>query len=154
MNALPAPLRHLLENAAQDARDVAEAGALAALAEFPGLPDEKVSRLRGVARAAADGLLDRDRLRALPVSDALTELQGLRGVGPFAAQGILHRGAGLVDEVTDDEVTREAVMLAYRRADITRLKTRNDRGEMVPLGALVTVRVTGVDVEGLTAELA
>ena len=31
MNALPAPLRRLLENAAQDARDVAEAGALAAL---------------------------------------------------------------------------------------------------------------------------
>jgi DNA-3-methyladenine glycosylase II len=87
---------------------------LAALATFPGLPDEKLSRLRGIARAAADGLLDRDRLRALPVSDALTELQGLRGVGPFAAQGILHRGAGLVDEVTDDEVTREAVMLAYR----------------------------------------
>jgi DNA-3-methyladenine glycosylase II len=87
---------------------------LAALATFPGLPDEKLSRLRGIARAAADGLLDRERLRALPVSDALTELQGLRGVGPFAAQGILHRGAGLVDEVTDDEVTREAVMLAYR----------------------------------------
>jgi hypothetical protein len=31
MNALPAPLRRLLENAAKDARDVAEAGALAAL---------------------------------------------------------------------------------------------------------------------------
>jgi DNA-3-methyladenine glycosylase II len=90
---------------------------LAALAEFPGLPDEKVSRLRGVARAAADGLLDRDRLRAVPVPEALADLQRLRGVGPFAAQGILHRGAGLVDDVTDDEVTREAVMLAYRLSD-------------------------------------
>ena len=86
---------------------------LVALAAFAGLPDEKVSRLRGIAQAAADGLLDRDRLRAMPVSVALAELQRLRGVGPFAAQGILHRGAGLVDEVTDDEVTREAVMLAY-----------------------------------------
>jgi DNA-3-methyladenine glycosylase II len=87
---------------------------LAALGTFPGLSDEKLSRLRGVAQAAADGLLDRDRLRALPVPEALAELQLLRGVGPFASQGILHRGAGLVDEVTDDEVTREAVMVAYR----------------------------------------
>jgi DNA-3-methyladenine glycosylase II len=87
---------------------------LAALDTFPGLPGEKLSRLRGIAQAADEGRLDRTLLRALPVSDALAELQGLRGVGPFAAQGILHRGAGLVDDVTDDEVTREAVMLAYR----------------------------------------
>jgi DNA-3-methyladenine glycosylase II len=86
---------------------------LVALEAFPGLPDEKLGRLRGIAQAAADGLLDRDRLRALPVPAALAELQLLRGVGPFASQGILHRGAGLVDAVTDDEVTREAVMLAY-----------------------------------------
>jgi DNA-3-methyladenine glycosylase II len=88
---------------------------------FPGLPDKKLGRLRGIAQAAADGLLDRERLRALPVPEALEELQHLRGVGPFAAQGILHRGAGLVDEVTDDEVTREAVMLARpscRTADV------------------------------------
>ena len=86
---------------------------LIALDAFPGLPDEKLSRLRGIARAAVDGLLDRDRLRGLPVPEALAELQRLRGVGPFAAQGILHRGAGLVDDVPDDEVTGEAVMLAY-----------------------------------------
>lgn len=86
---------------------------LAALGTFPGLPEEKLGRLRGVALAAAEGLLDRARLRAMPVPDALADLQRLRGVGPFAAQGILHRGAGLVDEVTDDEVTAEAVQLAY-----------------------------------------
>jgi DNA-3-methyladenine glycosylase II len=86
---------------------------LAAIETFPGLPDEKISRLRGIAQAAVDGLLDRDRLRGLPVPEALADLRLLRGVGPFASQGILHRGAGLVDEVTDDEVTREAVMLAY-----------------------------------------
>ncbi len=86
---------------------------LVALEAFPGLPEEKLGRLRGIARAAADGFLDRDRLRGLPVPDALAELQRLRGVGPFASQGILHRGAGVVDDVTDDEVTREAVMLAY-----------------------------------------
>jgi DNA-3-methyladenine glycosylase II len=102
---------------------------LAALDTFPGLPDEKLSRLRGIAQAADEGRLDRARLRALPVSDALTELQGLRGVGPFAAQGILHRGAGLVDEVTDDEVTREAVMLAYHLPD------RPNHGDVLEIAA-------------------
>ncbi len=100
---------------------------LIALEAFPGVPDEKLGRLRGIARAAADGMLDRDRLRGLTVPQALEELQRLRGVGPFAAQGILHRGAGLVDEVTDDEVTSEAVMLAYglpgrpARSDVLRI---------------------------------
>ncbi|MGZ3587114.1 MAG: DNA-3-methyladenine glycosylase family protein [Candidatus Limnocylindrales bacterium] len=90
---------------------------LGALSAFPGLPEEKLVRLRGIARAAADGELDRARLRGLPVVEALADLRRLRGVGPVAAQGILHRGAGLVDEVTDDEVTREAVMLAYNLPD-------------------------------------
>ncbi len=90
---------------------------LLGLEAFPGLPDEKLNRLHGIARAAIDGSLDRDRLRALPVAEVLAELQRLRGVGPFASQGILHRGAGLVDDVTDDEVTREAVMRAYHRPD-------------------------------------
>ena len=86
---------------------------LADLDAFDGVPDEKTARLRGIARAAAEGKLDRERLRALPIDDALADLQRLRGVGPFAAQGILHRGAGLVDAVTDDDVTREAVEMAY-----------------------------------------
>ena len=90
---------------------------LAALATFPGLPEEKLVRLRGIAQAAADGRLDRARLRAMPVPEALAELRALRGVGPFAAQGILHRGAGLVDDVTDDDVTREAVQVAYGLPD-------------------------------------
>jgi DNA-3-methyladenine glycosylase II len=90
---------------------------LATLAAFPGLPEEKLARLRGVALVAAEGRLDRARLRAMPVPEALAELQAIRGVGPFASQGILHRGVGLVDEVTDDDVTREAVQLAYDLPD-------------------------------------
>lgn len=78
-----------------------------------GLPDEKLARLRGIAIAALDGVLDRERLRSLPVTAALTELSALRGVGPFSAQGILFRGAGLVDAVTDDPVTKEAVQRLY-----------------------------------------
>ena len=35
-----------------------------ALTEFPGINEEKVTRLHGIAEAALDGRLDRDRLRA------------------------------------------------------------------------------------------
>ncbi|HEV2235062.1 MAG TPA: hypothetical protein VGR57_00240 [Ktedonobacterales bacterium] len=84
------------------------------LAEFPGLSAEKVERLHGIAAAALDSWLDRDTLRALPLAEALARLRTLRGVGDFFAQGILLRGAGVVDEVTDEDVTKEAVQLAYK----------------------------------------
>jgi DNA-3-methyladenine glycosylase II len=86
---------------------------LLALDSVRGLPREKVVRLHGVARAAIDGALDRRRLRSLPVHAALAELTALHGVGPFSAQGILFRGAGVVDEVTDDPVSKQAVQRLY-----------------------------------------
>ncbi len=87
--------------------------ALAGMAGFPGLSAEKVKRLQVVARAAMDGLLDRARLRAMPVEQALETLRALHGIGPFSAQGTLFRGAGLVDGVPDDDVTKQAVQRAY-----------------------------------------
>jgi DNA-3-methyladenine glycosylase II len=78
-----------------------------------GLSEEKLRRLHAVARAALDGVLDRERLRALPVPTALEELTAIHGVGPFSAQGILHRGAGVVDDITDDPVSKEAVQRLY-----------------------------------------
>ncbi|HSP65385.1 MAG TPA: hypothetical protein VLO10_04260 [Candidatus Deferrimicrobium sp.] len=86
---------------------------LLTLTAVRGLADEKLVRLHGIARAALDGTLERRRLRALPVGTALAELSELRGVGPFSAQGILFRGAGVVDGVTDDPVTKEAVQRLY-----------------------------------------
>ena len=74
---------------------------------------EKMERLHGIAEAALAGRLDRQRLRAMPAADALADLRSLRGVGAFIAQGILIRGAGLADEVSDDEVTSQAVQYAY-----------------------------------------
>ncbi len=71
-------------------------------------------RLHGVARAALDGVLDRARLRALPVARRSRRCLELRGVGPFSAQGIVFRGAGVVDEVTDEPVSRRAVQRLYR----------------------------------------
>lgn len=84
------------------------------LTSFKGVNAEKIQRLHGIAQAALDGLLDRNYLRSLPVEQALEKLRSLTGIGPFFAQGILLRGAGLRDEVTDDDVTKEAVQLAYK----------------------------------------
>ncbi len=83
------------------------------LREFKGLSEIKVSRLHGVAEAAGSGLLDRDSLRALDEREALEQLRGIPGIGPFFAQGILHRGAGTVDALTADRLTSEALQRAY-----------------------------------------
>jgi len=74
---------------------------------------EKMDRVHGIAEAALSGRLDRERLRAMPYVEALADLRALRGVGAFIAQGILIRGASLVDELSDDEVTAQAVQYAY-----------------------------------------
>ena len=81
---------------------------------LPGISSIKLDRLRSLARAAHDGLLDRDRLRVLSLERALAELQTLPGIGPFFAQGILYRGAGLVDGLSDDAITHHAVTKRYR----------------------------------------
>ena len=43
----------------------------------------------------------------------MAALRQIAGIGPFFAQGILMRGAGLVDAVTDDEVSSQALQRAY-----------------------------------------
>lgn len=67
---------------------------LAALDSFPGLPDRKVDWLRALAAAALDERLDARRLRAMPRERALADLRALPGIGGFAAELILLRGAG------------------------------------------------------------
>ncbi len=95
-----------------------------------GLDAERLVRLRGIADAALDGTLDRRRLRGLSVERALTEIRGLRGIGEFFAQGILFRGAGIVDDITNDEQLRLAVQRAYGisalpdSADVERIAER------------------------------
>jgi DNA-3-methyladenine glycosylase II len=91
---------------------------LLSLTRYQGLNETKMERLHAVARAAADGFLDRQALRAMPIEQALEKLKELPGVGPFFAQGILHRGAGLVDAVTDDEMSRYVVQRAYKLATL------------------------------------
>jgi DNA-3-methyladenine glycosylase II len=81
---------------------------------FPGLPDEKVRRLRGIADAALSGELDAEKLRSMPREEALTQLRTLRGIGPFYSTLILVRAAGARDELPAGEPRfREAVRDAY-----------------------------------------
>jgi 3-methyladenine DNA glycosylase/8-oxoguanine DNA glycosylase len=94
-----------------------------------GLPERKIERLHGVARAALSGLLDREQLRARAkksLAETLKELQDIHGVGPFFASGILFRGAGLVDELMDDARTLRTVQQAYKKTEsltVEQLKT-------------------------------
>jgi DNA-3-methyladenine glycosylase II len=67
------------------------------LSRADGLNAEKVARLRAVASAALDGLLDTEYLRALPEWEALARLQTIRGVGPWSAGHIYYRGAAPID---------------------------------------------------------
>jgi len=73
-------------------------GALLRVREFPGLPEEKLRRLHGVAEAARAGDLDVGRLRALGPVGARQALRRVRGIGPFWASGIGLRACGVVDE--------------------------------------------------------
>jgi DNA-3-methyladenine glycosylase II len=79
-----------------------------------GLSQVKVARLHDLARAALDGVLDTERLRALPEAEALTELQALPGVGPWTASAVLLRGCGIADALPlADDISRTAVASLY-----------------------------------------
>ncbi len=88
---------------------------LRVLERFPGLSEEKIARLRAVAQAACDGLLDAEHLRGLGEARALTELQKLRGVGPWAASHIYFRGAAPCDGLpTAEPRVLHGLAAAYR----------------------------------------
>jgi DNA-3-methyladenine glycosylase II len=65
----------------------------------PGLPEEKLARLRAVAEAALAGRLDPERLRAMTPDEAAADLQTIRGVGAWTASHIYFRGAAPRDEL-------------------------------------------------------
>ncbi|GIH94158.1 DNA-3-methyladenine glycosylase family protein [Planobispora siamensis] len=75
-----------------------------------GLPAQKEEWLRGLARAALDGVLTAEHLRALDPDKALAELRALPGVGPFSAGLILIRGAGAPDAFPGDEPRLFAIL--------------------------------------------
>jgi len=87
--------------------------------EVRGLASTKLNWLHGLARAALDGKLDTETLRAMPRDEALGRLRELPGVGPFTAEAVWLRGCGVVDELpTTEGMTLQAVGSLYDRPNI------------------------------------
>ncbi len=64
---------------------------------LPGLPEERLRRLQGVATAAIEGKLDAAALRAAEPAQAMGEMLELRGIGPFYGELIIVRATGVTD---------------------------------------------------------
>lgn len=85
-----------------------------------GVSAQKQEWLRGLARAALDGRLDSETLRAMSYDDAIAALRELAGIGPWTAEAIMLRSCGLVDELpSTEEVTVRAVADLYGRPGVT-----------------------------------
>ena len=70
---------------------------LLSVPSFPGIPQDKIRRLHGVADAALAGGLDVGHLRALGPERAMAELQQIDGIGPFYSALVVIRGTGFTD---------------------------------------------------------
>jgi DNA-3-methyladenine glycosylase II len=67
------------------------------------LPGRKGEYLRAVAEAALDGLLDGAALRAVDPGQAVQRVQQVKGLGPFAAELVVVRGANAPDALPRHE---------------------------------------------------
>jgi DNA-3-methyladenine glycosylase II len=111
---------------------------------FAGVSVEKWRRLQVIARAALDGELDVEALRAAPFGHALERLQQLHGIGAWTAEGVLVRGCGLADALSLTEPhCRQAMQLAYGLPTIPSPQEFAARAEAWrPYRAWVTVLLT------------
>jgi DNA-3-methyladenine glycosylase II len=73
-----------------------------------GLPGRKGEYLGAVAEAALDGLLDGAALRALDPDQAIQRVQQVKGLGPFAAELVVLRGANAPDGLPGHEPRLDA----------------------------------------------
>lgn len=67
------------------------------------LPGRKAEYLRAVADAALDGLLDGASLRSVDSGEAISRVQDIKGLGPFAAKLVVLRGASAPDAMPGHE---------------------------------------------------
>lgn len=72
------------------------------------LPGRKAEYLRAVAEAALEGRLDGAGLRAIDPEDAVRVVQEIKGLGPFAAELVVVRGANAPDALPHHERRLEA----------------------------------------------
>jgi len=77
--------------------------AMLTVESFAGLPQEKIDRLQGVARAALNGQLDVERVRAMDPDEAMADLQTIKGIGPFYSALIVIRASGHADVLPTNE---------------------------------------------------
>ena len=78
-------------------------GALLGVTSFPGIAEDRMRRLHGVARAALDGQLDAGRLLELGPDRAMTRLREISGIGPFYSSLIVIRATGFADVLPVNE---------------------------------------------------
>jgi DNA-3-methyladenine glycosylase II len=76
---------------------------LLAVDDFPGIDPDRLARVHGVARAALEGQLDVERLRALGAQAAMADVQQIKGIGPFYASLIVIRATGFTDVLAYNE---------------------------------------------------
>jgi DNA-3-methyladenine glycosylase II len=91
-------------------------GQLVGVESFPGIPEDKMRRLHGVAHAALEGRLDASHLKELGPERAMTELQSIKGIGPFYSALIVIRGTGFADVLPVNEP--KALALTARLYDL------------------------------------
>jgi DNA-3-methyladenine glycosylase II len=72
------------------------------------LPGRKGEYLRAVAAAALDGQLDGNALRSMDPGQAVQAVQEVKGLGPFAAELVVLRGANIPDGLPAHERRLEA----------------------------------------------
>lgn len=76
------------------------------------LPGRKPEYLQAVAEAALEGRLDGAALRALDPADAVAQVREVKGLGPFAAELVVIRGANAPDVAPAHERRLEAEVRA------------------------------------------
>jgi len=83
------------------------------------LPGRKTEYLHAVADAALDGRLDGTALRAVDPADALRSVQKIKGLGPFAAELVVLRGANTPDVLPRHEQRLDAEIVERYGTDRT-----------------------------------
>lgn len=118
-----------------------------AILDAPSLPVPSVEqdrRLRAVARAALDGLLDPARLRALDPEVARAQVQTLPGLGPFYSGLVAIRAVGPTDAASVEEPRLLAALRQYlgdeAPADTTALAERMAAWRPFRTWAVVLIR--------------
>jgi DNA-3-methyladenine glycosylase II len=75
------------------------------------LPGRKTEYLHAVAQAALDGRLDAADLRAVDPEQAIAIVQDIKGIGPFAAELVVLRGANAPDVLPHHEHRLDAEII-------------------------------------------